>query len=233
VARLAVDHPTDATMRISHETIYRALYVPWHGALRASLASGLRSGRTKRRPRGRLSGNGRIKQMVSIHERPLSVQERVEPGHWEGDLVLGKLGRSAVGTLVERHTRYLRLVRLSVGRCAAHVKEALIETFQTVSARLQHSLTWDQGKEMGAHRAFTTATNIPVYFCDPRSPWQRATNENTNGLLRQYLPKGMDLSLVTRTQLDQIELALNSRPRKVLAWRTPAEALAKIVAMTD
>jgi transposase, IS30 family len=233
VARLVLDHPTDESLRVSHETIYRALYIPQHRALPPRLASGLRSGRTKRRPRGRLSRNGQIKHMLSIHERPFAVEERVEPGHWEGDLVLGKLGRSAIGTLVERHTRFLRLVRLPVGRSASLVKEALINNFETVSATLKRSLTWDQGKEMGAHRAFTTATSIPVYFCDPRSPWQRATNENTNGLLRQYLPKGIDLSLVTRTQLDQIELALNSRPRKVLGWRSPAEALANIVALTD
>jgi len=142
--------------------------------------------------------------MVSIHERPLVVQDRVEPGHWKGDLVLGKLGRSAVGTLVERQTCNLRLVRLPVGLCAVNVNEALIETFQSVSPRLRHSLTWDQGREMGAHCAFTKANHIPVYFCDPRNQWQRATNENTNGLLRQYLPKGMDLSHLTRTQLDQI-----------------------------
>ncbi len=146
--------------------------------------------------------------------------------------MLGKLGRSAVGTLVKRHTRYLRLVLLPAGRCSMHVKDALIDTFQTVSAGLQRSLTWDQGKEMGAHRAFTAATAIPVHFCDPRSPWQRATNENTNGLLRQYLPKGMDLPLLTRVELDHIALSLNSGPRKVLAWRIRVEALATVTAMT-
>lgn len=146
--------------------------------------------------------------------------------------MLGKLGRSAIGTFVERRTRYLRLEPPPRGRFAACVKDALIDTFQMISATLQRSLSWDQGKEMGAHRAFTAATDTPVDSCDARSPWQRATNENTHGLLRQYLPKGMDLSLVTRAQPDRIESALNSRPRKVLASRTPAEALAKVVAMT-
>lgn len=231
-ARLVMDYPTDSTMRISHETLYRALYVPQHGVLLPSVTTCLRTGRTRRRPRGRLANNGRLKHMVSIHERPCGVQERGEPGHWEGDLVLGQLGRSAIGTLVERQTRYLRLLLLPFGRLATQVKDALVDTFQTVSASLRRSLTWDQGREMGAHRAFTAATDISVYFCDPRSPWQRATNENTNGLLRQYLPKGFDLSLITQSQLDHIEFELNNRPRKVLKWRTPSEAFAEAVAMT-
>ena len=232
-ARLAVDYPHDATMRISHETLYRTLYTPQHGTLRASLSANLRTGRTRRRPRGRLSNNGRLKHMVSIHERPLSVLQRLEPGHWEGDLLLGQLGRSAIGTLVERQTRYCRLVLLPVGRVAGRVVEALVDTFGSLSMTLWHSLTWDQGREMGAHRAFTAATNIPVYFCDPRSPWQRATNENTNGLLRQYLPKGADLTSLTQHDVTCIEHELNGRPRRVLGWRTPAEALAQSVAMTD
>jgi IS30 family transposase len=169
--------------------------------------------------------------MVMLSERPAEVEDRAVPGHWEGDLLFGKLGHSAVATLVERHTRYVMLVRRPHGRRAEAVKEALIPVIRRLPTALRRSLTWDQGKEMGAHVSFTVATGVQIYFCDPRSPWQRGTNENTHGLLRQYLPRTADLSSYTQGQLNRIAAELNARPRETLGWGTPSEALARVVAM--
>lgn len=231
-ARLVREFPDDLEMRVSHETIYQSLFVQGRGALRQELTRCLRSGRAQRRPQGRVPGTGRLKGMILISERPSEVDDRAVPGHWEGDLILGKLGQSAIGTLVERQTRYVLLIHLPNGRLAEDVKPALIKAIRRLPAHLRRSLTWDQGKEMGAHAAFTIATGLQVYFCDPRSPWQRATSENTNGLLRQYFPKGTDLSGLTEAKLDAVAAELNGRPRHTLGWDTPAEAFARLVAMT-
>ena len=203
-ARLIADFPEDLEMRVSHETIYQSLFVQGRGALRQALTRSLRSGRTQRRPHGRIPGTGRLKHMVLISERPAEVADRAVPGHWEGDLIFGKLGRSAMATLVERQTRFVMLVQLKRGRLADDVKDALVTAISALPAHLRRSLTWDQGKEMGEHVPFTIATGVQVYFCDPRSPWQRGTNENTNGLLRQYFPKGVDVSGYTQPQLNRI-----------------------------
>lgn len=231
-ALLVVEFPDDLEMRVSHETIYQSLFVQGRGALRQELTRCLRSGRAQRRPQGRVSGTGELQHMVLISDRPPEVEDRAVPGHWEGDLILGKKSQSAIGTLVERQTRFVMLVNLTAGRLAEDVKEALVKTIRTLPEHLRLSLTWDRGKEMGRHVQFTLATGVQVYFCDPRSPWQRATNENSNGLLRQYLPKGSDLSTYTQAQLNTIAAELNGRPRQTLGWKTPAEAFARAVAMT-
>lgn len=231
-ARLVAAYPHDMQMRVSHETIYQSLFVQGRGALRQELSRCLRTGRAQRRPQGRIPGTGRLKHMVMISERPAEVADRAVPGHWEGDLLYGKLGRSAIATLVERTTRYVLLVRLPDGRRAEEVKTALIPAIRRLPVGLRRSLTWDQGKEMGEHVRFTVATGVQIYFCDPRSPWQRGTNENTNGLLRQYFPTGMDLSGCTQAQLNRVAAELNARPRETLGWRTPSEAFAQVVAMT-
>lgn len=223
--RLALDHPNDPEMRVSHETIYRSLFVQTRGALRKELTACLRSGRTRRRPHGRAVGAGRLRDMVSITERPAEVEDRAVPGHWEGDLLMGRAGRSAIGTLVERKTRYVLLFELPEGRTASHVRRALSERMATLPEQLRRTLTWDQGKEMADHVRFTVETGIPVYFCDPRSPWQRGTSENTNGLLRQYLPRSMDLSEPSQEDLDLVARELNSRPRETLGWMKPCEVL--------
>jgi IS30 family transposase len=230
-ARLEVDFPDDAVMRVSHETIYQSLFVQSRGALRRELTRCLRSGRAQRRPQGRSTGTGtgELKNMVLLSERPAEAEDRAVPGHWEGDLLVGRQSRSAVATLVERQTRFVMLCALPKGRLAEQVKDVLAGRIVTLPQQLRRSLTWDRGKEMGAHAAFTAATGVQVYFCDPRSPWQRATNENSNGLLRQYLPKGTDLSGYTQRELDRIAAELNGRPRQTLAWRTPSESLASLL----
>jgi IS30 family transposase len=231
-ARLVLDYPDDLEMRVSHETIYQSLFVQGRGALRQELTRCLRTGRAQRRPLGRATGAGQLQHMVLISERPAEVEDRAVPGHWEGDLILGKRAQSAMGTLVERQTRFVMLVNLSAGRLAEHVKDALADTIRALPDHLRRSLTWDRGKEMGEHVRFTLDTGVQVYFCDPRSPWQRATNENSNGLLRQYFPKGTDLSGYNQGRLDEIAAELNGRPRQTLGWRTPSEAFARAVAMT-
>jgi IS30 family transposase len=231
-ARLVLDYPDDLEMRVSHETIYQSLFVQGRGALRQELTRCLRTGRAQRRPLGRATGSGQLQHMVLISDRPADVEDRAVPGHWEGDLILGKRAQSAIGTLVERQTRFVMLVNLRAGRLAEDVKDALAVTIRALPDHLRRSLTWDQGKEMAEHVRFTLDTGVQVYFCDPRSPWQRATNENSNGLLRQYFPKGTDLSRYNQARLDEIAAELNGRPRHTLSWRTPAEAFARAVAMT-
>jgi IS30 family transposase len=224
-------YPQRPEMHVVHETVYRALYVQGRGDLRRELAKALRTGRTRRKPhRQAASRQPRFTHpMILISERPAEAADRAVPGHWEGDLIIGKDGLSAIGTLVERTTRYLMLLHLPAGRSAEHVRDALVETIQTLPPHLTRSLTWDQGSEMAAHHAFSVAANVPVYFCNPASPWQRGSNENTNGLLRQYFPKGTDLSVHTRQHLDAVAAELNSRPRKTLEWDTPAERLQNLL----
>jgi transposase, IS30 family len=228
-ARLRLQYRDDAEMRISHETIYRSLYVQSRGELRRQLAANLRTGRTKRRTRGRVDDRGRIVGMVPIAQRPPEVDDRRVPGHWEGDLLVGKHGRSFIATLVERQTRYVLLARLGNDRNSEHVIDALKTRIADLPAHLLRSLTWDQGKELSAHRRLSQATNIEIFFCDPHSPWQRGSNENTNGLLRQYLPKATDLAAHSQAELDAIAAELNGRPRKTLAWMTPAERMAELL----
>jgi IS30 family transposase len=233
-ARLVFDYPDDATMRVSHETIYRTLFVQARGALRKELTAWLRTQRTQRRSHKRTehSGTGRIRDMVRISERPSEVEDRAIPGHWEGDLLMGKAGKSAIGTLVERSSRYVVLVSLPDGRTAPHVRAALTRQLTRLPAELRRTLTWDQGKEMADHVRFSVDTNIDVYFCDPHSPWQRGSNENTNGLLRQYFPKTADLSIYTRAELASVARQLNTRPRQTLGWKKPAEVFCRSVAST-
>jgi transposase, IS30 family len=229
-ARLKADHPDDPELRISHETIYQSLYVQSRGELRRQLARNLRSGRIKRRARaGGPERRGRIADMVPISERPPAVADRAVPGHWEGDLLVGARGRSFIATLVERQTRYVMLARLGSERTTDHVIEALKQRIGELPAHLLLSLTWDQGKELSSHARFSVETGVDVYFCDPHSPWQRGSNENTNGLLRQYLPKGSDLAARSQVELDQIAAELNGRPRQTLGWATPAEKMDELL----
>jgi IS30 family transposase len=240
--RLQVDFPDDESMRISHEAIYQALYVQGRGALRRDLAACLRTGRALRVPRARSQGRGKkfISPEIMISERPAEVEDRAVPGHWEGDLILG-LGSSAIGTLVERTTRFTLLLHLPrmtghgqprvkngpalAGHGAEAVRDAIATSITTLPDQLRRSLTWDQGAEMAQHAELRIDIGLAIYFCDPHSPWQRGTNENTNGLLRQYFPKGTDLSNHSAEDLAAVAAALNRRPRKTLDWRTPAEAL--------
>lgn len=230
---LQATYPGDAAMQVSHETIYRTLYIQARGALKKELVTHLRRGRSVRRSRAnnrRAQGRGQIPDAVSIADRPAEIEDRAVPGHWEGDLVAGTQ-RSHIATLVERHSRYVILVRVP-SRDTGTVVKALIRRVKRLPRGLAESLTWDRGLELSRHKEFTIATDMQVYFCDPRSPWQRGSNENTNGLLRQYFPKGMDLTHVTQRQLDAVAKRLNTRPRFTLNDRTPAEVFAAAVAST-
>ena len=239
--RLRLDFPDDESMRVSHEAIYQSLYVQGRGALRRELTACLRTGRALRVPRARTRrGKNFVTDQVLISERPAEAEDRAVPGHWEGDLILG-LGSSAIGTLVERTTRFTMLLHLPpmpghdrprvkngpalTGHGAEAVRDAIADTITTLPSQLRRSLTWDQGAEMAQHAQLRVETSLPVYFCDPQSPWQRGTNENTNGLLRQYFPKGTDLTRHSVDDLAAVASALNGRPRKTLGWRTPAEVL--------
>jgi IS30 family transposase len=245
--RLPLDFPKDTSMRISHEAIYQALYVQGRGALRRELTACLRTGRALRVPRARTRGRGKsfVTPEILISQRPATALDRAVPGHWEGDLILG-LASSAIGTLVERTTRYTVLLHLPplpehglrprvkngpplAGHGAEAVRDAITRTMASFPKQLRQSLTWDQGAEMSQHARLRIDTGLQVYFCDPHSPWQRGTNENTNGLLRQYFPKGTDLSAHSVNDLEAVALALNTRPRKTLRWRTPAEALNELL----
>jgi IS30 family transposase len=240
--RLRIDFPDDESMRVSHEAIYQALYVQGRGALRRELCACLRTGRALRVPRARTRERGKrfVTPEIMISERPAEAEDRAVPGHWEGDLILG-LGSSAIGTLVERTTRFTMLLHLPrmpehgaprvkngpalAGHGAEAVRDAIAKSITTLPQQLRRSLTWDQGAEMAQHARLRVEIGLPIYFCDPHSPWQRGSNENTNGLLRQYFPKGTDLAKHSANDLDAVAAALNSRPRKTLGWNTPAEAL--------
>jgi IS30 family transposase len=224
-------YPADLEMRVSHETIYLALYVQGRGALRRELHHALRSGRALRRAKKSLpNGQGKIPNMVLISERPADVEDRAVPGHWEGDLIMGSR-KTCIGTLVERTSRYVMLLKLEKNT-AEQVRTAMSAKILCLPAELRRSVTWDRGTEMSQHLQFTIDTGVQVYFCDPKSPWQRGTNENTNGLLRQYFPKGTDLSVHSPAALDAVAQELNERPRQTLGWMTPLERLAQLVAMT-
>jgi transposase, IS30 family len=231
-SRLRREFADDPMMQVSHETIYQALFVQGRGELRRELARCLRTGRAKRRPRRRPENTGQIRDMVMISERPPEADDRAVPGHWEGDLLIGADCRSAVGTLVERTTRYVMLLHLPSGRSAYGVEQAMRLAISTLPAQLRRSVTWDQGKEMAHHARFTIATGVQVYFCDPHKPWQRGSNENTNGLLRQYMPKGTDLSVHTAEDLATFADSLNNRPRRTLGYMKPSERLAELLAHT-
>jgi IS30 family transposase len=249
--RLPVDFPDDITMRISHEAIYQALFIQGRGALRRELTACLRTGRVLRMPRARMRRRGKnfVSSEIMISQRPVEVADRAVPGHWEGDLILG-VGSSAIGTLVERTTRFTMLLHLPrmighgketrikngpalAGHGAEAVCQAITRTITTLPEQLRRSLTWDQGAEMAQHARLKIDAGLKVYFCDPQSPWQRATNENTNGLLRQYFPKGTDLSVHSADEIASVATALNTRPRKTLEWRTPAEALDELLRSTN
>jgi transposase, IS30 family len=229
-ARLRLEFPDDPEMWVSHETIYQSLYVQGRGALHRELTACLRTGRALRKPRRRPGERrGRIPGMVNISQRPAEVEDRAVPGHWEGDLILGAEGASAIGTLVERATRFVLLLHLPARHGALEVEVAMAEAMSRLPVTLRRTLTWDQGKEMANHASIAEATGLDIYFCDPHSPWQRGTNENTNGLLRQYFPKGSDLSIYPADYLDYVAQQLNTRPRKTLDWATPAEALDRLL----
>jgi IS30 family transposase len=235
-ARLRRDFPDDDAMRVSPETIYRSLFVQGRGELRRELTACLRTGRAVRKPArredGRRRGN-RIPPELLISERPAEADDRAVPGHWEGDLIIGRRGASAVGTLVERQTRYVLLLHLPHGIAGEQVRSAMADTVTKLPQRLWRSLTWDQGKEMTAsHPKITIDHGLDIYFCDPAKPWQRGSNENTNGLIRQYLPKGTDLHSHSHSDLETIATALNGRPRKTLNWQTPAEAMNQLLQST-
>lgn len=234
-ARLRRDFPDRSELHVSHETIYQALYVQGRGELRRELHTALRTGRAARRPQRRPDQRRPrfTEPMTMISQRPAEADDRAVPGHWEGDLIIGKDGRSAIGTLVERTTRYVLLVPLLQGRTADLVRDGLITAMTGLPDHLKRSLAWDQGVEMALHHEFSIAADVPVYFCDPHSPWQRGSNENTNGLLRQYFPKGTDLTVHTAEHLTAVAAELNGRPRKTLGWDTPAERLAMLLEVID
>jgi IS30 family transposase len=230
--RLRQDFPDNSEMWVSHETIYQAMYVQPRGELARQVKTALRSGRTQRRPQGRntIQDRNRFKAgMINISERPAEADDRAIPGHWEGDLILGARNESAIGTLVERTTGFVVLLHLRDDHSAATLAEAMTAKIPEIPEILRRSLTWDQGSEMALHTKITEATGLPIYFCDPHSPWQRGSNENTNGLLRQYFPKGTDLSFYGPGWLDQVAAELNARPRKRFGWRTPAEELDRLL----
>jgi transposase, IS30 family len=228
-ARLRIDYPDDPELRIAAETIYQSLYVQSRGRFRQDLSRYLRTGRSRRKPRRGPTGQGRIPQMVSISERPAEAQDRAVPGHWEGDLLVGRQNRSFIGTLVERQTRFVILTALGNDASTETVTAKIAEQIVRLPEHLRRSLTWDQGREMARHRQFSVATGVQVYFCDPHSPWQRGSNENTNGLLRQYFPKGTDLAVHNQTELDRVAAQLNQRPRQTLGWHTPAEKITQLL----
>ncbi len=248
-ARLRLDFPDDESMRVSPDAIYQSLYVQGRGALKRELTACLRTGRALRVPRARACGRGKrfVTDEVMISQRPAEATDRAVPGHWEGDLILG-LRSSAIGTLVERSSRFTMLLHLPpmqgrdgprvkdgpalTGHGAEAVRDAIIAAMTTLPGELRRSLTWDQGAEMAHHAQLRIATGLEVYFCDPQSPWQRGTNENTNGLLRQYFPKGTDLSVHTAADLEHVAQQLNGRPRKTLGWKTPAERLRDLLTTT-
>jgi IS30 family transposase len=227
-------YPDDVSCHVSHETIYRSLYIQARGALKKELLVHLRRTRVMRRSRHhtqKQGNHGQIKDAISISERPASVEDRAVPGHWEGDLLFGSKN-SQIATLVERNTRYVMLVK-TAGKDTETVINALIKNARKLPQELYKTLTWDRGKELADHRRFTLATEVAVYFCDPRSPWQRGSNENTNGLLRQYFPKGLDIADYSQAQLNAVARQLNNRPRKTLDYETPAERFNKTVALTS
>jgi len=229
--RLRLEHPENREMQVSHETIYQALYVQGRGSLRLEVATALRSGCARRRPQKPDSPKaGRLPGMVMISDRPAEIEDRAVPGHWEGDLIIGSTStRSAIGTLVERTSGFLMLLHLPGDHTAATVSTAMIKAMNTLPEQLRLSVTWDQGREMAKHQEVTMATGMPIYFCDPHSPWQRGSNENTNGLLRQYFPKSTDLSFHGPGILDNVAAELNARPRKRHGYRTPAEVLTELL----
>jgi IS30 family transposase len=230
--QLAKTYPDRPEMQVSHETIYKALYVQGRGELRRELAKCLRTGRALRKPRRRTragDGRGRIPGMVNISERPAEAVDRAVPGHWEGDLIIGKDQASQIGTLVERSTGFVQLLHLPASREADVVAEAMIATVQALPGNLWKTLTWDQGHELAAHGRISIDAGIDIYFCDPHSPWQRGSNENTNGLLRQYFPKGTDLSVHSAAYLDEVAAELNNRPRKRFDWDSPAQVLDQLL----
>ena len=228
-ACLRIDFPDDPEMWVSHEAIYQALYVEARGGLKAEVKRGLRTGRIRRKPHGRIPHPGPIKDAVSISERPAEAEDRAVPGHWEGDLIIGAHNASAIGTLVERSTGFVMLLHLPGDHTAATVADAMRAAVPQIPEILRRSLTWDRGSEMALHTAITEATGLPIYFADPHSPWQRGSNENTNGLLRQYFPKGTDLSVHGPGILDNVAAELNARPRKRHNWATPAAKLDELL----
>jgi len=229
--RLVKDFPDDQGMRVSHETIYQALYFQARGGLKREVAQALRSGRTRRKPHRSPDQRTHrfIDPMIMISERPAEIEDRAVPGHWEGDLIVGAHSKSAIGTVVERTTRFVMLLHLPDDHGALAVQEAIVAKMAALPAILRKTLTWDQGSEMANHIAIAAAAQLDIYFCDPHSPWQRGTNENTNGLLRQYFAKGTDLSVFPADYLDYVATKLNTRPRKTLGWKTPAEALDELL----
>lgn len=231
-ARLPQLYPDQDGMRVSHETIYRSLFVQTRGELRRELTAHLRTGRTSRKPQGRVETHGRLVGMVSIRQRPAEVRDRAVPGHWEGDLLLGGVGKGAVITLVERSTRFVLLAPLPDSHKAIDLRQTLTPLIASLPDQIRKTLTWDQGKEMAEHASIAIEAGIDIYFCDPRSPWQRGSNENTNGLLRQYWPKGHDMRQLTQADCDEVALKLNTRPRMTLGWKTPREALTEVLSAT-
>ncbi len=225
-----MEFPDQSDMQCCHEVIYRSLYVQGRGELRRELATHLRTKRQTRKPQHRPERRkGRLVDTVHISQRPAEAADRAVPGHWEGDLILGKAGGSAIGTLVERSSRFVMLVHLPKRRTAPDFADALIPVLKTLPEQLRRSLTWEQGKEMALHKQIALEAEIDLFFCDPRSPWQRGSNENTNGLLRQYFPKTVSLRQFTPDDLDEVTRKLNSRPRKTLDWHTPAERLEELL----